>query len=239
MDITILTYTHSNCKDLWPIYFNLLDKYAPNIKSIVAADINCLEYPNHNFVTYEDKHYCQEMINIIEENVKTKYFLYMQEDFFLYNSPDWEKINQFIDLMDKKNIDFIRLLKCGDVTNIKYKENLFYIKLPNTNYWSITSYSMQPTIWNTEKFCEFYKNANWNAFKENSVYIDALNKTNIFGLYAHNDEPKRGMMHYDSSVFPYIATALVRGKWNIGEYPDELNPILKKYNIDINLRGII
>jgi hypothetical protein len=98
---------------------------------------------------------------------------------------------------------------------------------------------MQPTIWNKDRFCEFYKQANWHAFKENPIYIDALNKTNILGLYAYNNESKRGMTHYDSSVFPYIATALVCGKWNVGEYPTELNPILNKYNIDVNLRGVM
>ena len=48
----------------------------------------------------------------------------------------------------------------------------------------------------------------------------------------------RGGNHYDSNVYPYIATALVRGKWNINEYPNELGNILKNYNIEINKRGI-
>jgi hypothetical protein len=57
-------------------------------------------------------------------------------------------------------------------------------------------------------------------------------------LYYYNEEKKRGLNHYDSSIYPYIATALVRGKWNLSEYNFELKPLLEKYKIEINLRGI-
>ena len=57
------------------------------------------------------------------------------------------------------------------------------------------------------------------------------------GILYYNDETKRGMHHYDSSIVPYIASAIVKGKWNISEYPTELPPLLQKYNININKRG--
>ncbi len=44
------------------------------------------------------------------------------------------------------------------------------------------------------------------------------------------------MSHYDSNIFPYIATTLVKGKWNTKEYP-ELYEILNSYNIDVSIRG--
>ena len=60
---------------------------------------------------------------------------------------------------------------------------------------------------------------------------------NLKGLYAYHGEPKRGKYHYDSSVFPYIATAIIKGKWNLWQYNVELNHLLKKYNVDPNVRG--
>jgi hypothetical protein len=65
-----------------------------------------------------------------------------------------------------------------------------------------------------------------------------MSKNNIKGLCHYNNEPKRGENHYDSDVYPYIATALVKGKWNINEYPSELGGLLSINNIDINNRGI-
>jgi hypothetical protein len=61
---------------------------------------------------------------------------------------------------------------------------------------------------------------------------------NISGLYYYNEEPKRGGNHYDSSIYPYIATALVKGKWNLSEYKKELGTLLEQYNIDKDLRGV-
>ena len=46
------------------------------------------------------------------------------------------------------------------------------------------------------------------------------------------------MCHYDSEIVPYIASALVKGKWNMSEYSKELIPLIDKYNININERGI-
>ena len=57
------------------------------------------------------------------------------------------------------------------------------------------------------------------------------------GVYHYDNENKRGLNHFDSSVYPYVATALVKGKWNLSEYKKELGDILESKNIDINQRG--
>jgi hypothetical protein len=58
-------------------------------------------------------------------------------------------------------------------------------------------------------------------------------------LSHYDNELKRGGNHYDSNVYPYIATALVKGKWIISEYSDQLTKLLINYNIDQNKRGIL
>ena len=45
------------------------------------------------------------------------------------------------------------------------------------------------------------------------------------------------MYHFDNEVYPYIATAIGKGKWNLGEYGYELEPLLQKLNINPSLRG--
>jgi len=64
---------------------------------------------------------------------------------------------------------------------------------------------------------------------------DVCRALGIQGLYHHDGEPKRGLHHYDSKVFPYIASALVKGDW-CSEYKDELKGILGLYNIDESIR---
>ena len=53
------------------------------------------------------------------------------------------------------------------------------------------------------------------------------------------NEVKRGVFHCDSIVFPYIATAISKGKWNTSEYKKELNFLFKEYNINPKERGEI
>jgi len=237
-DITFFTYTHSNCKDLWPIYFDLLDRNAPGFKSVVASDVWINEYKNHQFIAYEDKNYCQELADIVQKNVKTEYMIYMQEDFFLYDKINLSELEYIKKFLDETIVSYVRLIKCGDITEIPIKEKLYWVQTPDSKHNSITSVSFQPTIWKTNDYIEVYRNTPYTKFQEGIEFANAMNKLNYYAAYYYNGEPQRGRMHCDSSVFPYIATAIVKGKWNMSEYSVELNSILSQYNIDSSLRDI-
>jgi len=51
-------------------------------------------------------------------------------------------------------------------------------------------------------------------------------------------EAKRGLYDYDSNIFPYIATAIVKGKWNYSEYKNELDILFDMYKINKMERGV-
>ena len=53
------------------------------------------------------------------------------------------------------------------------------------------------------------------------------------------NENRRGSLHYDSSVFPYIATAITKCKWNYNQYKVELDNLFEQYNINPFERGIL
>lgn len=236
-NITLFTYTHTNCKDLWPIYFDLLDQHAPNFKSIVASDIQCDEYKNHRFVQYEDKNYCQEIANIIEQNVKTEYMIYMQEDFFLYDIINTNELKYVTDFLDETIVSYVRLIKCGHITQVPIKEKIYWVQTPNMQHDSVTSVSFQPTLWKTKDYIQVYRNTQYTKFQEGIEFAKSMNKLNYYAAYYYNQEPKRGGMHWDSSIFPYVATAIVKGKWNVSEYPNELVNILNEYKVDVESRG--
>jgi hypothetical protein len=50
---------------------------------------------------------------------------------------------------------------------------------------------------------------------------------------------KIGLSHWQSEIYPYIATAIFKGKWNFSEYGAELEELLEEYRIDPNIRGKI
>ena len=51
-------------------------------------------------------------------------------------------------------------------------------------------------------------------------------------------DKKRGMYHWDSSAYPYFATAIVKGKWSIDVYGEMLEKVLLENDINISERGI-
>jgi len=97
---------------------------------------------------------------------------------------------------------------------------------------------LQATIWRKDDYVKIMNGTKNKIWLENETYRDFMIQNNLKGLYHYDGEPKRGLNHFDSSVYPYIATALVRGKWNMSEYGNELSIPINEHGIDVNIRGI-
>lgn len=236
MDVRYVTYTHTNCSDVWPIYFEKLNKHAPDFNHTVMCNEHH-EFPGAEcFVYDDDKNYCEEYVRCLNSFEEDK-IIYMQEDFYLYDDCDTETIKSFSTLIDQGETDFIRFLKSGFVSEYNTKfENLYYVIPPNQLYQYENSYSMQPTLWNKKRLIDLYEKTKLERFNESVKFAMMMNELKIIGMYYYNGEPKRGLYHCDSSIFPYIATAVVKGKWNTSEYP-ELETILKENDVNITSRG--
>ena len=96
--------------------------------------------------------------------------------------------------------------------------------------------SIQPTILKTKFFGELVTSLpSLNIWQfEESIVSYGKDFMVFFG-----NEKQRGIYHYDSLVFPYIATAINKGKWNMSEYSNELDKLFGEYNINPFERGII
>ena len=46
------------------------------------------------------------------------------------------------------------------------------------------------------------------------------------------------MYHWESFTYPYIATAIVKGKWNTEGYAKQLELIFDEYSINPATRGV-
>lgn len=221
-----IVYTNSNCKDVFAVFEQQHKKYS-DLESFVISDYEG-DYVYENKDPYY-KHWCNAL-----ELVKQDYFIYNQEDFILYDNVNTEVLNSLEKfLIDNPEYSFVRLIKSGqNLSENKIRDRIYPVNLD-----SYPLYSMQATIWNKKKFIELYENTRQSKWFESEVYENSCIKLDIRGVYYYDGEPKRGG-HYDSSIYPYIATAVVKGKWNLSEYNKELYPLLIKNGIDINKRGI-
>ena len=221
-----IVYSHSSCKDVLTVFKSQHSKHCTFPLHIISDYEG--EYIYNNVDPYY-KHWIDHL-----HQIPDNYFIYNQEDFILYDDVDVDKIMYLQKVLElNPKYSFIRLIKSGqNLSNQEIGPNLY-----ETGVKSFPLYSMQATIWKKSKFIELYEATKQKKWFECEAYEKACLDLSIEGLYYYNNEPKRGG-HYDSSIYPYIATAVVRGKWNFKEYKKELKPLLTKNNINPTLRGI-
>lgn len=230
--ISQVVYTNSNCRDVWDVF---IKQYEKHTKSKLFVISNTDDFPINNkeriFTYSNNDSYYETWINALNYfNIEN--FIYLQEDFILYDNVDDKKIFDLSNILNNSNYSFLRLIKSGNLGNNLYTNNIFEIESCNENI-----FSMQTTIWKTKDYIDVLYNVKENKWLETINYTNYMCSKNISGLYYYQGEPKRGGNHYDSSIYPYIATALVKGKWNVSEYEQELFPIFNEYNINPNIRG--
>lgn len=230
-NLSLLTYTHSKAKDVHPAYFGRLTKYFPQMNNSYVACNETTPYGISLVYNDSDSH-AQHMMNSLDK-IPTQYVIYCQEDYILFDYVDVNKLEEFVSIMETDSIPFIRLIDSGvGKVNKIYNEELSYIDTSSPYY-----FSTQATIWNKTVLYNMFGLSNIKTIfqePENTPYL--LSLTNR-GLFTTNRGKAVGG-HYNSVYYPYIATAVVKGKWNVSEYNDEIQTVAKEYNINILQRGV-
>lgn len=233
-NLSILTYTHSNCSDIHEMYFDSFEKYFTNTNHNVLIN-QSINDSRINQIIYDDNlDYYEQMLSALSM-IKSDYLIYSQEDYILYDYVNTELLDEYIKLLDTdKTIMFIRLINAGLKGDEQNYNDDFVIIDNNNEYF----FSTQVTIWRKdilEKMFNIAKSKYISDEPKNSPYLKSLNGiglcTKLIG--------ERVGGHFNSIIYPYTAVAVLRGMWNFSEYGFILNKLLLDYNIDKNKRGII
>ena len=248
-NVSIIMYSHRDYSDTWKMFAGQIDKYFPkDIQRFIftsedASNVGILEindlYDDWKLVEYEDNIAYNNKVLSCLEKIDTEFCLYHQEDMPLYDKPNFEAMESFLPEISSGNIDFVKLIKGGLTNDIPYNflKSPYLFKIPQDAEYL---YANQPTIWKTSRLKEIFRNTFSPSIREFELYAQGTCRSlDIKGCYTYNNEPKRGEMHWDSSIYPYVATAIVKGKWNTSQYSKELNFLFKDYDIDPSIRGEI
>lgn len=241
----LIVNTHSSNEECLQLYFNQISKYFDEIQNIyVFSDIkpNIKTDKLFKFIIYDNQKSFREQFLYCISKIPFKYVIYTNEDYILYNKVNIEKLELFISTLENDStIQYVRLMKGIDNYNIVYsKENCLNL-IP---YYDDNIFSQVTTIWKTDILKQIYSsgpNLGIGINGDKSGHFESYGskiccELKINGVYYYNGEKKRGMYHYDSDVFPHICSALVKGKWNLREYKEELMPLLN--NIIIDAKGV-
>ena len=181
----------------------------------------------------------KKVVSKIETDKFDDYYKHLviidHEDMFLFDYPQLFIIDDAFKLMVKNSIDCIKFSKSTNCLASKDPEcdDLMHISL-NSDW----IFSVQPSIWKISsyiKILEHYPQV--NIWQLETLAQDIVKEYKLDICYLSGIGQKRGLYHYDSSIYPYIATALFKGKWVVNEYPNELQEIFVRYNINPYIRG--
>lgn len=229
-------YTHTDVKDVWSPFFGQTKKYMNDFKKYAFINKKDESVPDDYIqVIYDDKlPYIERLLHCLNQ-IDDEFIIFHHEDMFLYDKPDFERIFKYLKRLDK-NYFFIKLIRGGKGTGMS-DEEFPELKKITKDFEYI--FAIQPTIWKREAFIRLLENTKANSIWDFEIKAQkTCRDLNILGYYVDDNGKQRGRLHWDSKVYPYIATAVVKGKWNTKEYPEEMGEISRAYNIDYKKRGV-
>ena len=234
-DLKWITHTHTDCYDVCKIYDGEMpsklwgDQFWENHYYLINSEYKSKKEElklSGNFFYYEDYlFYPLRLLNILS-NINSEIVILDHEDMILYDKANLDEINKALILIEKKNLDSIRFIK-----NINAKYN----KIENSQVEIIDKksewiFSIQPSIWRRNSLISVLKrNLNVNIWQLEYKSQKVVRKLGLNIGVLGGDGKKRGKFHCDSEYYPFIATALFKGKWTISEYPEELKNWLWDY----------
>ena len=225
----ILLYTHSDYSWVWKYWHQQTDKFLNNFEKICLINSDSSFRQDYYIINYDDKNiYKDRVLSCLNKLNDEEIVLFCHEDMFLYDEPNFKIINDYIDLIKNNECDLIKLIRAFEnLQKSILHENLFIN--PSNQLFSI-----QPTLLKVKTIKHIYKNVPGKNIWEFEANTSRKYLYDLISLCSFDEfvDKKRGKFHYDSSVYPYVCTAVIKGKWNFKEYKKELFEIFynKKFN---------
>ena len=241
-------YSHSSYSDLWEAFFGRMKKHLKTEfesyylftdevpeerKAIVPSNFKVVQYDN-------DDSYTNRLIDCFS-SIKTDFCLFQHEDMILYDDVNEDVLEEYLNIVKTEKIDFVKLIKGGlpHDTAIDFSHpTCDSLKLSFDTFQYIIA--IQAAIWKKNTFLEIlhsHKNKNiWEFEAQAQEYCRQKNYKCYYSFVG--TEKKRGKYHWDSLIYPYIATAVYKGKWTTDQYLAELEDLSQEYDIDLQKRGV-
>lgn len=234
MKPALVINTHSSNEECLKIFFFCMEKYigVDYFNRVYVFADKILNVPSYaSIIRYNDQdNYRDQMIKCLGE-VNEDVILYANEDYLFYDKANLKKMDELLAILERDVYSFIKFVHTDMEDYCEVRPQLFLIdKTCRNNFSQTLSFCKTADFLNIHKNCppsEIGAKGDTGGHLE-VLAQDVCRKLNIKGLCYYNNEPKRGMVHFDSDIIPHIASAINRGKWTT-EYPKELKKIKKEY----------
>lgn len=218
--ISYIVYSNSSYFDVLDIFFEKWREFYDKEITVLADKV----YKDEKTILYDSNLQYSERLKDCLEQINDDIVLYQHEDMFLYQKPDEKKIIEYSEILKGSDFSFIRLTKAGSCIFSKTNLNDTLLSISSE---SLNFFAVQSSLWKRLDLINFLKEAGPMSIWQLEAQSHLINCKKLFlkGLSHFDNEPLRGQQHHDSNVWPYIATAINKGKWNFLEYSSEFSRI--------------
>lgn len=205
--IAIVMNSFDGYSDLWDIFWDIFDKYAPDCPYKKYSISNEKEYLRSgvNNIKVGKEISWFERTKIATKQIEEEYFVFFLEDYFPSKQIDFNEINHIVKRMKEDNVFYYRLSLRADLPN-----NESFVEMSDKSDYPI---SLQLAIWKTDMFdkiiCE--------------LHADGCTSPWDFEKYLKNNykycPPKNGKLQgirFDTRDIMGYKNGVLRGKW----FPD-------------------
>lgn len=238
MMISLIYYSHSDYSDVWKPLFTQTNKYFKKNKKYLFTDSKTKDFDTDwKIIKYDDNLPYQKRVLHCLDQIEEDIFIFHHEDMFLYDKPDKNMILELSKLVENGELDILKLARASYNESFKLTKNTSHENVYENPH--DLKFAIQPSICNKEKLQTIYKRTpgkNIWEFEKNSSSISSYFKIKT-GMVWQEKDKKRGLYHWDSTAYPYFATAIVKGKWYTSDYKNLLLKVLNENNIDVEKRG--
>lgn len=225
-DLSLVTYSHNEYREITRVFYESVEEHFNCFKRRYLIS----NMYNHKFAEQAEQVIYNEAENYVDRliqglvQVESDYILFCHEDMVLTGQPSMRHVQDAFQLVKSGRLDYFSFARGG----IQVGTPILGLKSVNKylNWLSPWIFSIQPSIWNKRSLISLLQHHRGMGIWEfEAAAQKTFRKKGLRGGFSRKKGRKRGSLHWDTPLFPFIATLVVKGELNWKEYPDEVEEL--------------
>ena len=200
-DISIVVIGYDKYKSIWEDFYNKYISINSNsqIPIFLVNSTENFDKPNIIVMNAGIDSEWSDKVRYAISKIESKYILLLLEDFFITNTINKVQLDDLTELMDEKNLKFIKIASINPYIKLqrmkKFDKEKKHLKImsPKRGY----SLGLQPTIWEKQFLSDVIGASSYNAWIFEMYYssIDIKEKSQLMSLGLYDTRNILGIKH--------------------------------------------
>lgn len=231
-DLSLVIFSHDEYRDITNTFLNSLEEtFNCFDRRYLISNVYDPRFAERaEQVLYnESENYVDRLIQGLVQ-VESDYILFCHEDMILTGQPSMRHVQDALKLVQSGRLDYFSFARGGmqlgtPILGLKsIKKYLTWL--------SPWIFSIQPSLWNRKSFISLLReHRGMGIWEFEAAAQRTFRRKGLRAGFSAKKSTKRGSLHWDTPLFPYIATVVVKGELNWREYPKEIEELCERHEL--------